>query len=79
MPKIKRILFPVDLSPRCQAVAPRVIAMARSFQSEVVVLNVLEAPPGYYKDWNAYLTLVNWEAIKEDMKRGLVAFVREVV
>jgi nucleotide-binding universal stress UspA family protein len=77
MPKIKRILFPVDLSPQCQAVAPHVKAMAKRFQSELVVLNVLEAPSGYYKDWNAYLTLVNWEAIKEDRQRRLAVFVRE--
>jgi nucleotide-binding universal stress UspA family protein len=51
--------------------------MATRFQAELVVLHVLEAPSGYYKDWNAYLTLVTWEAIKEDRQRGLAAFVRD--
>lgn len=78
MLKIKRVLFPVDLSPQCQAAAPWAKAMAKSFKSELVLLNVLEMPSGYYKDWNAYLTLVNWESIKEDRQRGLAAFVRKV-
>jgi nucleotide-binding universal stress UspA family protein len=77
MQKIKRILFPVDLSPQCRALAPHVTAMASSFQAELVVLNVLEAPSGYYKDWNAYLSLVNWEAIKEHRQFRLAAFVTE--
>lgn len=77
MRKIKRILFPVDLSPQCQAVVRPAKAMAKSFQSELILLNVLEAQSGYYKDWNAYLTLVNWEAIKEDRQRALAAFVRK--
>src|SRR6185369_9129838 len=73
MQKIRRILFAADLSPQCRAVAPYVRAMANSFHSELVVLNALEAPSGYYKDWNAYLTLVNWEAIREDRQRRLSA------
>jgi nucleotide-binding universal stress UspA family protein len=77
MQKIRRILFAADLSPQCRAVAPYVRAMANSFHSELVVLNALEAPSGYYKDWNAYLTLVNWEAIREDRQRRLSAFVRK--
>jgi nucleotide-binding universal stress UspA family protein len=78
MPKIERILFPADLSDQCRAVAPRVEAMARSFHSELILLNVLEAPSGYYKDWNAYLTLVNWEAIREDRQRAVAAFTRDL-
>lgn len=77
MLKIKRILFPVDLSPQSRAVAPQVSAMASSFGAELDVLNVLEAPPGYYKDWNAYLTLVSWDAIKEDRQRGFATFVHQ--
>jgi nucleotide-binding universal stress UspA family protein len=77
MPKIRRILFPADLSAQCAAIAPHVKAMAASFHAERVTLNVLEAPSGYYKDWNAYLTLVSWDAIREDRQRRLADFVRE--
>jgi nucleotide-binding universal stress UspA family protein len=78
MPKIHRILFPTDLSHPCRVVAPHVKAVTASFHAELVVLNVLETPSGYYRDWDAYLTLVNWEAIREDRRRGLAAFVKEV-
>lgn len=40
----KRILFPVDFSAHCQAVAPVVKAMARCFGSEIVVLHVIDVP-----------------------------------
>ena len=76
MTAIRRILFPVDLSPQCRVVAPHVRAMTKSFHSDLVTLNALESPSGYYKDWDAYLTLVTWEAIKEDRERQLAAFVR---
>ena len=40
----KRILFPVDLSPQSRAVAPSVVAMAKRFGSEVVLLHVASGP-----------------------------------
>ena len=41
MIQIKRILFPVDFSVRCDATAPHVAALASHFGAEVVLLNVM--------------------------------------
>lgn len=46
--KFERILFPVDLSEQSRCAAPFVKAMACRFQSEVIMLNVLELPPVWY-------------------------------
>ncbi|MGH9632155.1 MAG: universal stress protein [Bryobacteraceae bacterium] len=40
----KKILFPVDFSERCRAIAPSVRAFAERFRSEVVLLHVLHMP-----------------------------------
>lgn len=44
MISFKRILYPVDLSPHSEAVAPSVAAMAKRFGSKVVLLHVASAP-----------------------------------
>jgi nucleotide-binding universal stress UspA family protein len=44
MINFKRILFPVDFSPQSKAVAPLVKAMAQCFDSEIVVLHVVDVP-----------------------------------
>jgi len=44
----ERILFPVDFSDQSSSAASFVKAMASRFQSEVVMLNVLELPPVWY-------------------------------
>ena len=43
----KRILFPVDFSAQCRAVAPFVKAMANCFGAEVAALHVIEIPPSF--------------------------------
>jgi len=45
---IERILFPVDFSEQSRCAASFVKAMACRFQSQVVMLNVLELPPVWY-------------------------------
>lgn len=44
MISFKKILYPVDLSPHSEAVAPSVAAMAKRFGSEVVLLHVASGP-----------------------------------
>src|SRR5689334_6541853 len=41
----RRILFPVDFSPRCRQMAPMVADVARKFFSEVVLLHALDPLP----------------------------------
>src|SRR6185312_12692681 len=43
MLSLKRILFPVDFSPRCEQMAPYVAEVAKRFQSEVRLLHVSDA------------------------------------
>ena len=42
MAAIKKILFPVDFSPRCQQAAPYVAEMAGWFEAELMLLHVVE-------------------------------------
>ncbi|MBV8843991.1 MAG: universal stress protein, partial [Bryobacterales bacterium] len=44
--QIKKILFPVDFSPRCRGAIGYVEAMAGKFDAEVILLNVVEPPAG---------------------------------
>ena len=48
MISFQRILFPVDFSPQSSAAAPLVKAMAARFQSEVLLLHIVEVPPAWY-------------------------------
>jgi nucleotide-binding universal stress UspA family protein len=47
MISFKRILFPVDFSGQSRAVAPFVRAMAKCFDSEIVVLHVVDIPDSH--------------------------------
>ena len=44
----QRILFPTDFSGQSAAVVPAVKAMAKRFDSEVVVLHVIDLPLAWY-------------------------------
>jgi len=48
MVSFQRILFPIDFSPQSAAAAPFVKAMAQRFQSEVILLHVVEVPPSWF-------------------------------
>lgn len=45
MPSLKRILFPVDFSERCEQMAPSARAWAERFQAEVILLHCVNLPP----------------------------------
>jgi nucleotide-binding universal stress UspA family protein len=42
----RKVLFPVDLSPRCVATAPYIAAIARKFESELFLLHVFSVYDG---------------------------------
>jgi nucleotide-binding universal stress UspA family protein len=44
--RIKKILFPVDFSDRCRGAIGYVEAMAARFDAELILLHVVEPPPG---------------------------------
>jgi nucleotide-binding universal stress UspA family protein len=49
MINFKRILFPVDFSAQSQAVVPFVRAMAKCFDSEIVILHVVDIPDSWHR------------------------------
>lgn len=57
MQSINRILFPADLSERCYAAAPHVEAMAKRFQSEVMLLHVTDSASAVDPESNAEMQL----------------------
>ena len=53
MISFKRILFPVDFSLQCKAIVPFVRAMAKCFDSEIVVLHVVDIPDSWNRSAEA--------------------------
>ena len=47
---LQQILFPVDFSEHCTAVADYVEAMAQGSGARLTLLHVLELPPSWYSD-----------------------------
>ena len=54
MPLFHKILFPVDFSKRCHAIAPAVEAMAARTHAQLTLLHTFELPVGGYGDAYAY-------------------------
>lgn len=77
MQRFANILFPVDFSERCLAVAPSVAALARKFGSTVTLVHALSMPAGAYEDWYAYLNLVDKESVLAEIERSLHRFLVE--
>lgn len=50
MLELRRLLFPVDFSQRCSAIAGHVAAMARHFNAKVTLLHVVQTRPILYGD-----------------------------
>ena len=63
---IKRILFPVDFSDQCRAVVPCVKAMATRFDSELVILHVLDLPQTWFgsPEAAAWAALINADRLR---------------
>ena len=55
MPLFHHILFPVDFSKRCHAVAPAVVGMAQRNHATLTLLHTFELPVGGYGDAYAYM------------------------
>ena len=75
---IERILFPVDFSEQSRKAAPFVKAMASRFQSEVVMLNVLELPPVWYGagDGVVWVPPVDADQMREEARTRLEAYMQ---
>lgn len=76
MTSFQRILFPVDFSPQSSAAAPFVKDMAARFQSEVILLHVVEVPPAWYgpPETGAYDALIHVSGMLEDRREALRSY-----
>ena len=78
MISFRRILFPVDFSERCAAVAPCVEAMVRRFGAELTVLHVVDLPPAAGiapPEAAAWATLIGADQLRQSGKAALEHFV----
>ncbi len=71
----KRILFPVDFSDRCKAVAPFVLSMARRSHATVILLHAIHPIPPLYAGMNTvYPETYDFTGAKEDFMVRLREF-----
>jgi len=73
----RRILFPVDFSPRSSAAVPAVQAMVQRFGSELTVLHVVDLPPAGIAppEAAAWATLIGADRLREQGKVALERFI----
>jgi nucleotide-binding universal stress UspA family protein len=79
MTSFQRILFPVDFSKQSAAAAPFVKAMASRFESEVILLHVVEIPPSWYgtPEAGAYDALIDVSSMLEDRRSALRSYLAD--
>lgn len=70
----KKILFPVDFSKRCEAIAPAVRALAARNAAQVTLFHALDMPPGGYAEWYSFAAMVDIRAIEDHTVRSLDRF-----
>jgi nucleotide-binding universal stress UspA family protein len=75
----ERILFPVDFSVQCVAIVPAVKALARRFNSQVVLLHVVDIPAAWFgsPEAAAWAALINSEKLREEGRIALSRFVAQ--
>jgi nucleotide-binding universal stress UspA family protein len=77
MPKIQRILFPVDFSDQNAAIAPHVLCLARRHNAHVTLLNALEVPAAADPVWPAYGTTIDIPGILQERKKRIESFLKD--
>jgi len=76
MISFRRILFPVDLSKQGREAAPFVAAMAKRFQSEVILLHVVEVPCPWYESPEAMAvqSIANLQTVVSESRDRLESY-----
>jgi nucleotide-binding universal stress UspA family protein len=74
MRKISHILFPVDLSARCEAARPVVEAWARQFNAKVTLLHTIQIPISSYGGPDGYPIVIDIPSIEATAKARLERF-----
>lgn len=72
--KISHILFPVDLSARCEAARPVVEAWARRFNAKVTLLHTVQIPISSYGGPDGYPIVIDFPVIEATAKARLERF-----
>ncbi len=74
----RHILFPVDLSPRCEAARPTVAAWARKFGAKVSLLHTIHIPISSYGGPDGYPIIIDIPKIEAYAKERLDRFAIDV-
>jgi nucleotide-binding universal stress UspA family protein len=74
MQSISHILFPVDLSARCEAARPAVTAWARKFNAKVTLLHTIQIPISSYGGPDGYPIVIDIPKIEATAKERLERF-----
>lgn len=77
MALFQHILFPVDLSSRCERIAPAVAALAHHFQSRLTLLYAFEAAPQMYAEGQAFAPFVDVTTMRGYAEEQLDKFSRK--
>lgn len=77
MTAFKRILFPIDFSGQCAAIAPAVKAMVQRFHSELIALHVIDLPPAWFgaPEASAWAVLINADRLRQEGRIALDRFI----
>jgi nucleotide-binding universal stress UspA family protein len=78
MKNIRHILFPVDLSARCEAARPVVESWARRFNAKVTLLHIVQIPITSYGGADGYPVIVDIPGIMGNAKKRLDGFSFEI-
>jgi nucleotide-binding universal stress UspA family protein len=74
MKNISHILFPVDLSARCEAARPVVESWAQRFNAKVTLIHTVQIPITSYGGADGYPVIVDIPAILANAKKRLEGF-----
>jgi nucleotide-binding universal stress UspA family protein len=77
MPPIQQILFPVDLSTRCERIAPRVASFVHHFQAKLTLLHAYEVAPQVYPDGHSFLPVIDTQSLGEYSRNQLDQFAQK--
>lgn len=71
-----RILFPVDFSGQCSAIAPAVKSLAARFHSKITVVHVVDLPIAWFgtPEAAAWSALINTSRVREEHQIALSRF-----
>lgn len=75
MPNFKSILFPVDFSEPCRAIAPSVNSLSRRFGAHLTLLHCIQIPPDSYLPHSARLIEELKQEIRQTIDESMRAFV----